>query len=128
MVASVGPYMAHRKLSRVLLPPNSCITGIFSISPMVSNNLRFGTAVLFFNKLPATVGVSSQASTSILRMTPGRSLSISSLFMDTIVLPRKRGKNISNTDTSKVGAANWRNREKLGICRLCAKRAWVAAL
>ena len=127
MVASVGPYMAHNRLFLSSLPPNSRITASFNISPIVNSNCSVGTFSLFRNKLAATVGVSSQASTSISEMTPGKSFNISLRSTLINVLPRSSGKKISNTETSKVGAANWRKRENAGTCRSWASNACVTA-
>ena len=60
-------------------------------------------------------------------MTPGRSFSRRRLSQATSVSPRNNGKKISNTETSKVGFANCRNRLKFGMCRWWASKACVAA-
>lgn len=119
--------MAQSMLGLLSSPPNSSTTGALSISPIVKSTFRFGAFSRFRNKLPATVGVSSHASTSMRRSTAGRSFNISTLRTVTRVTPRKRGKKISKTETSNVGAANCRKREKEGICLSWARRACVAA-
>ena len=127
IVASVGPYIAKRMPAVLLEPPNSRTTRVVNISPIVSKHLSSRSAALLPRSVVTTVGVNSTASIFRRRIVPGKSANMRSFSQQIKATPRSQGKKTSNTETSKVGAANWRKRLKLGICSSWASNDCVTA-
>ncbi len=103
--------MAQSMLGLLGFPPNSLINRLrqhFAYGQEQTKVRRVGSRP---QETASDGRVNSHASTSILCSMPGKSLSNPARWQLTRVEMRKRGKNISKTETSKVGAANCRKRE-----------------